>query len=131
MLLSCCANMIFTIYFIVSFSFSSRFINEWVCVNDIFFIFWSLLFLYEETILNDVYNFNNPAFLYVSGIFLYTTCTIVFLGIWFIIKSNPQKTYDGLKIIHHIGNISLYLFFTLGLIINYKKNFKLLNFERS
>ena len=108
-----------SIFLLASFGVKERFLNEWVVVNNILQIFWVYIFLL------DYYKFessfvdtNEPFFWYLCGILAYASCTSVFYSLWHSITEN--ESFRMLKLIHHMFNISLYLFFSVGLLKNQK-----------
>ena len=97
----------------------ARFLNEWVIVSNIFqivFICLCLLeFYYSE---ESRIELAQPFFWFLTGITFYASCTSVFFCLWYFIKNNPDEHYQILNLIHHVFNIFLYIFFSVGLVRN-------------
>jgi len=109
-----------SLFFIFKQGLLNRFINEWVIINNIFQIIWICLCLMEYYKTEDsVIETNQPFFWFLIGITAYSTCTVVFYSLWYFIKSDSGSQTQILKIIHHIFNIALYVFFSIGLFKNY------------
>jgi len=115
------AFILISIYLVYHHGVSIRFLNEWVIWNNIFQLIWIglclLEFYYSEQTVIDL---SQPFFWYLIGITCYASCTAIFYSLWYFIKENPDEQFIVLNSIHHIFNILLYLFFTMGLLRNVK-----------
>lgn len=108
-------------YLIYRYNIRTRFINEWVVWNNIFQVSWVGLCLLEyyyseESIINS----SQPFFWFLIAITGYASCTAVFFMLWHFLKNNPEEQFHIVNAIHHIFNILLYVFFTIGFLKNYK-----------
>lgn len=111
--------------FVFDFNMTQRFLNEWVCVNDLFFALWCLCYFYQEAFVKIYFETKVSSFYYVLAILIYVSTTILFLSVWFIVKSDAEHSVDELKIIHHIFNITLYILFVFGFITDYMNSEKI------
>jgi len=112
---------IVSVYLIYRYNIRSRFINEWVVLNNIFQVSWIGLCLLEfyysdESIINS----SQPFFWFLIAITGYASCTAVFFSLWHFIRNNSEAQFSIVNAIHHIFNILLYVFFTIGFLKNCK-----------
>ena len=111
--------LIVSLYLVIYYGIQARFLNEWVIISNIFqiiFICICLLEFYysEETTIE----LSQPFFWFLAGITFYASCTSVFFSLWFFIKNNDNQEFLILNLIHHVFNIFLYIFFSIGLLKN-------------
>jgi hypothetical protein len=99
-----------------------RFVNEWVCLNNLIFTGWTLLFITEQFWREDGTDFHAgaPFLWYISAYFLYSPCTLLVYSLWNRIHGQHGLLPDGLRLIHNVFNILMYVFFTIGLKLNYR-----------
>ena len=105
-----------------------NFLNELVIFNHVMQICWVCLCLMEYYKTDEAFiETRQPFFWFLSGITAYASCTIIFYSLWNIVKSDEKGPMQLLKLIHHFFNIMLYIFFSIGLMKNYrpKKSHKL------
>ena len=101
----------------------SSFVTVWVLVNNSFQLVLAgmclLTFIYSDDL-----NFSKemPLFWFMIGIVLYASCTILFYSLWDYLKRSNDPSITFLNVIHHIFNISLYLFFGWGLYLNIRRS---------
>jgi hypothetical protein len=102
--------------FIFYFGMQAKFFNEWVAVANIFYLTWILLFVLES-LKNEkkLIDARQPLFWYLSGLILYTPCTVIVFALYYHIDTSRNILIKNLWIIHGVFNITLYLFFTIGL----------------
>lgn len=106
-------------YLIFQHGIQFRFLNEWVIWNNIFQLTWIGLCLLEYYYSEEaVIDLSRPFFWFLTGITCYASCTAIFYSLWYFIKENRDEQFIVLNSIHHIFNILLYLFFTIGLLRN-------------
>jgi len=99
-----------------------RFYNELVCANNIIYCTWILLLILEQYKEDAfVLDYRNSLYWYISGLFLYAPCTVLIFSFWHYIKSNPESYLIHLKLIHHVFNILMYLFFSVGIFFDTRK----------
>lgn len=101
------------------YGWTDKFRNEWVVVNNLAQITWVCLCLLEYY-RNDNAKIETrqPFFWFISGITTYASCTVIFYGLWQLIKSDQYKEYQLLKIVHHVFNILIYCLFSIGILKN-------------
>ena len=104
----------------------NRFLNEWICLNSLAYTTWILMFILEQYSNKYVFKltYNSSFFWIITGIFLYSLCTLMIFSFWRFIETSPKNISEILKAIHEIFNTNLYLFFTVGFlmeIIHFKK----------
>lgn len=97
---------------------TQRFLNELISVNSLIYTAWILIIVLEQYSVETKLNITPvlPIFWFLAGMFLYASCTIMSFLFW---PSSQQKTTyisDVLKAIHAIFNITLYVFFSIGLL---------------
>jgi hypothetical protein len=102
------------------FGMRERFLNEWVCVNNICFTAWTLMFFTEEFKSEEGSRLSSkvPFFWYMTAYFFYAPCTLLLYSLWQFIKRNPDSVLINIWIIHNIFNTFMYVFFTVGFIID-------------
>lgn len=117
---------IISFWMITYFGLAIRFLNEWVIVNNIFQLVWICIYLLEYYYSEDNHmNYSQPFFWFLIAITGYASCTAVFYSLWYFIKNNPNRDILLINLIHHIFNILLYLFFSIGLLLNFQKTKRL------
>jgi hypothetical protein len=118
-------NAIIVLYFIISFllifnfGIKQRFLNEWAIANNLLLLIITSLCLleYYHSDETDI-NIAQPFFWFIAGMICYASCTSVFFSLWYFIKENPNHQFIILNLIHHIFNILLYIFFSIGFLKN-------------
>lgn len=108
-----------TIIFFIN-GFYDHFLNELIIINSLIYTTWILMILLEQygekTLLN--ITLVSPVFWYLSGYFLYAVCTTMPLSLWEIMQDTPDSISNiTLRIIFSIFNINLYVFISIGFII--------------
>lgn len=103
-----------------------RFLNEWICLNSLAYTTWILMFILEQYSNEYVFKltYNLSFFWIITGMFLYSLCTLMIFSFWRFIETSPKNVSDILKAIHEIFNTNLYIFFTVGFlmeVIHFKK----------
>lgn len=110
-------------FFIFTDGLEKRFLNEWVIVNNTFQMIWVCFCLTEYYKFEDLQiETNQPFFWFLAGITIYATCTVTFYALWYFVQSDSKGSAQLIKIIHHIFNILLYLFFSIGILKNYRRD---------
>ncbi len=112
---------IISIVFVYKQGLSKEFLKDWVIINNTIQICWVCLCLMEYFKNDDaVIEIYHPFFWFLSAITAYATCTIAVYGLWHFIKSDSKGPAELIKVIHHIFNILLYIFFSIGILMNYR-----------
>ena len=122
-------NIITVIYIIFSFSLviqngiTHRFINQWDLLNNIIYLIWIGLYLYQSFDIDTGELARYSPFLWhVLGILLYSSCTTVVYSLWQKILNSPKESVlKYLFNIQNVFNIILYIFFSVGILMNIKK----------
>lgn len=104
------------------------FLNELMILNCITYVLWILIYLLEQYDDDFVFLFTyrSSFFWFLSGMFFYSLCTIMVFTFWDFIETGLSYLAAVLKVIHNIFNITLYVFFSIGFIMDIK-NEKVLN----
>lgn len=113
-------------FFISTFDLSKDFISSWAWSNNLIYIIWIVLLLYEQYDTETIFEFS-PAtalFWFIIGILLYAPCTMTTFFMWDFIHESKTDLAMYLKIIHHIFNINMYVFFTIGFAKDYNQKKK-------
>ncbi len=112
---------VISIVFVYKQGLCKEFLNVWVIINNTIQICWVCLCLMEY-FNNDesVIEIYHPFFWFLSGITAYATCTIAVYSLWYFIKSDSKGPAEFINVIHHIFNILLYVFFSIGILMNYR-----------
>lgn len=109
------------IAFVLKKGVQREFLNVVVIINHLIQISWVCLCLMEYYRSDESFiETGQPFFWFLSGITAYASCTIIFYSLWNVVKSNEKGPMQLLTIIHHIFNIILYIFFSIGLVKNYR-----------
>ena len=118
--------ILISLVFITYADATHRFINEWVCLNNLIFTGWTLLFITEQFWKEDGSDFHarDPFFWYISAYFFYSPCTLLVYSLWNSIHGQHGPLADGLRLIHNVFNILMYVFFTVGLIKDQRVSFR-------
>lgn len=111
--------IVISIFLVVRNNLFASFTTVWVVVNNCFQLILAglclLTFFYSDE--NDLSR-ERPLFWYLIGIILYASCTVIFYSLWNYLKRNSDSSVSSLNIIHHVFNITLYVFFSIGLLKN-------------
>jgi hypothetical protein len=93
-----------------------QFLSSLVCINSLIYLFWVLLIILEQLKLetNDLFQFESPFVWYFSAILLYSSCTLLFFFLWPYVNTTSSSNLRPLRFVHHLFNILLYIFFTIG-----------------
>jgi len=105
--------------FIFQLGIVNHFLSELVCINSFIYLGWMLLIIleqYRSEKVDLIFEYENPFVWYFSAILIYSSCTLLYFFLEEYIKSRPEPNMHNLKIIHHVFNILLNLFFTAGLL---------------
>jgi hypothetical protein len=105
--------------FIYQLGIINHFLNELVCINSFIYLGWMLLIIleqYRSEKIDLIFEYENPFVWYFSAILIYSSCTLLYFFLEEYIKSRPEPNMHNLKIIHHVFNILLNIFFTTGLL---------------
>lgn len=109
-----------SVYLLSKNSIATQFISVWVIVNNIFQLILIgvclLTYYYYD---NLEFRLTQPFFWYLIGMILYASCTVIFYSLWNYVKESRTVVFIDLKVVHHVFNILLYLFFSWGLFMNY------------
>ena len=115
---------IVSVYMIYKYDIHSRFINAWVVLRNIFQVSWVGLCLLEYYYSEKSFiNSSQPFFWFLIAITGYASSTAIFFSLWQFIKNN-QEQFHIVNAIHHIFNILLYIFFTIGFLKNSKLKYQ-------
>ena len=106
------------IFFIINFNLGKQFVNQWPIVNSIMYIiFICLLVISTFKKDDDILLPKNGLFWYVTGILEFSVCTCLVYLFWQqILKSEPGSNFKLLFTVQNIFNISLYIFFSIGIL---------------
>jgi len=56
--------------------------------------------------------------MYVAGLFSYAPLTVVYFSLWNFLQSHQNYAVHKLNIIHSITNTTMYVFFTVGIVMD-------------
>lgn len=105
----------------VIYGISDSFLNNWLCINNYAYTIWCLLFLLEMYDNDEkITKIPSSTFLYLIGLFFYTSCTLIIFSLWNYIMLNADSLLVNLWIIHDVFNITMYVIFGIGFIIDFK-----------
>ncbi|HVI47232.1 MAG TPA: hypothetical protein VM802_20305 [Chitinophaga sp.] len=111
-------------YFMLTawYGISSRFINEAVSINDLIYTGWALLVILEQYEVDEGgINIRTPFFWYLTGLILYAPCTMLVFSLWRYIRLHPDAVIANIWIIQSIFNITMYLLFTIGILMDHEE----------
>lgn len=111
--------VIISVLFLLLFNLSKVFVNEWACVNNLLYIVWILMYISEIFSFNFAEIKKDTAFSYfLLGIFLYAQCTVLLFALYYYISQSA--VLGNTWIIQSLGNIAMYILFTLGILLDVK-----------
>lgn len=106
-------------FFVISFSLAKAFIAQWPALNNILYIVWVLMYVTEIFFFDaDKVSSSNPFTYFLLGIFFYAQCSVLLFALYHYITKNI--ILGNTWIIQSIANITMYLLFTAGFIIDAK-----------
>ena len=109
-----------SLYVIYSNDIRTAFIGAWVAMRNIFQVSWVGLCLLEYYYSDDsLINSSQPFFCFLIAITIYASPTAIYFSLLQFIEANKEP-FHIVKAIHHIFNILLYIFFTIGFLKNSK-----------
>jgi hypothetical protein len=102
------------------FGIKERFVNEWVCINNIWFTTWTLMFFAEEFQSEEGSRLSAgvPFFWYMTAYFFYAPGTLICYSLWPFLKSKDDPVLNNIWLIHDVFNTFMYVFFTVGFIVD-------------
>ena len=113
-----------SLYVIYSYDIRSTFISAWVALRNIFQVSWVGLCLLEYYYSEDsLINSSQPFFWFLIAITIYASSTAIYFSLLQFIEANKEQ-FHIVKAIHHIFNILLYIFFTIGFLKNSKLKYQ-------
>lgn len=109
-------------YFFVSLFFLFKsgifddFLSTWAWVSNLTYVIWILAFLFEQYQEKSILVFrpSAPFFWFIIGILFYSACTMLTFSFWSFMEAKNSEIGNVLKIIHHIFNTNMYIFFSIG-----------------
>lgn len=115
--------LIISICIVSTWGISNTFISSWAWINNLFYVVWIMMLLYEQYFKSIAFLIipSIPFFWFVIGILFYAPCTMLAFSMWDYMEKSKSDLAVLLKIIHHIFNINMYIFFTIGILIDSKK----------
>lgn len=109
--------VVFPVMFI-TYGISTVFLNLLVCAGNLIYMIWILLFLKEQYQAEDsIVQHRSPFAWYLWGLIIYAPCTTIVFALYHYMRDPENELLKNLWIIHSVCNITLYILFTLGLLV--------------
>lgn len=97
----------------------TRFLSYWVCLNNIIYITWILFFLKEQFRSESfIIHKKNSFAWYLLAWILYAPLSLITFALYHYMRQDSNSLSKYLSIIQDICNITLYVLFTIGLLVS-------------